>query len=94
MRYAAPALLLALAACTPPMLSPEGAAEVCEARARAAQAPTANVTVGTNSNSGTFSSLAVGVSSDFVAGRDPVAVYEECVYQRSGQPPYRPPVLR
>lgn len=94
MRLAAPALLMVLAACAPPMLSPEAAAEVCQERARAAQAPTAKVTVGANSDSGAFSSLSVGISSDFVAGRDPVAVYEDCVYQRSGQPPYRPPVLR
>lgn len=93
MRLALP-LLLALAACTPTLLTPEAAAELCEERARAAQGPTASVTVGANSSSGGFSNVAIGVSSDFLAGRDPIAVYEACVYERSGQAPYRPPVLR
>lgn len=88
----APLLLLLLAACAPP--SPERVAEICEERARAAQGPTGGVTIGTNSSTGGFASVEIGVSSDFVTGRDPVEVYESCVFDRTGQLPVRPPVLR
>lgn len=84
----------ALAACTPQPISPERAAEICEDRARAAQGPTGRVSVGTNSNSGGFGSVEIGVSSDFVAGRDPLEVYEQCVFDRTGAAPIRPLVLR
>lgn len=87
-------LLLALAACTPVPVSPERAAEICEVKARAAQGPTGSVTVGTNSNSGGFGGVEIGVSSDFIAGRDPLEVYSQCVFDRTGASPIRPPVLR
>ena len=87
-------LLLAAVACTPVPPSPEEVAQACEERARAAQGPTGNVTVGYNSNSGPYSGIEIGVSGDYLAGRDPVAVYTDCVIRRSGQQPYRPPVLR
>ena len=90
-RSAAP-LLLMLVACGP--ISPERAAEICEDRARAAQGPTGRVTVGTNSRDGGFGGLRIGVSSDFIAGRNPVEVYESCVFDRTGLAPIRPPVLR
>ena len=90
-RFAAPLLLL-MSACGP--ISADRAAEICEAQARAAQGPTGGVTVGTNSNSGTFGRLEIGVSSDFIAGRDPIEVYEQCVSDRTGVGPIRPPVLR
>ncbi|SMY06064.1 hypothetical protein [Flavimaricola marinus] len=87
-------LILGLAACTPVMLSPEQAAEVCEDQARAAQGPTGSVTIGANSGGSTFTDVAIGVSSDFLTGRDPMDVYEQCVYARSGQAPIRFPDLR
>lgn len=92
MRWAA--LILGLAACTPVPLSPERAADLCEDQARAAQGPTGSASVGVNSNTGGFTSLSVGVSSDFLTGRDPIEVYEQCVFSRSGQAPIRPPDLR
>jgi hypothetical protein len=92
MRFAV--LFVALAACAPAPVTLERAAEICEERARAAQGPTGRVTVGTNSNSGGFGGVEIGVSSDFVAGRDPLEVYAECVIDRTGQAPIRPPVLR
>ena len=91
---AIPAMLATLAACTPQPISPERAAEICEERARAAQGPTGRVTVGANSNTGGFGGVQVGLSSDYLAGRDPVAVYEECVFDRTGAAPIRPPRLR
>lgn len=92
--YRAALLLLVLAACTPALVSPERLAEICEDKARAAQGPTGGVSVGTNSRTGEFGSLEIGVSSDFIAGRDPVEVYAQCVFDRTGAAPIRPPLLR
>lgn len=83
-----------LAACGPRIYTPEEAAQECEQRARAAQGPTGAVTLGASSNSGPFGSVAVGVTGDYLAGRDPTQVYRECVVRRTGQEPYRAPVLR
>lgn len=88
------ACLALLAACTPVPLSPEDAARVCEQRARAAQGPTGSVTFGINSRDGARTGAEIGLSSDFLAGRDPLAVYDQCVRDRSGLPPIRPPRLR
>ena len=87
-------LPLVLAACTPPLLSPDQAAQVCERQARAAQGPTGNATIGVNSSGEVSTGIAIGVSSDFLTGRDPQQVYEDCVFARSGQAPIRPPDLR
>ncbi|MEL6959239.1 MAG: hypothetical protein AAGL89_09850 [Pseudomonadota bacterium] len=89
------ALLFAvgLSACTPTPTTPEQAALECEERARAAQSPTGSVTVGTGSDGG-FGRVEIGVSADLLAGRDPVEVYEECVFDRTGAAPIRPPRLR
>lgn len=92
MKYAAALLMLSVAACG--QISPERAAEICEERARDAQGPTGGVTLGTNSRTGGFASVEIGVTTDFIAGRDPVEVYEECVFDRTGMAPIRPPVLR
>ena len=89
-----PLPLLLAVACTPVPPSPEEVAQECEERARAAQGPTGSVTLGANSRTGLYSGVEIGVTSDYLAGRDPVAVYTDCVIRRSGQQPYRPPVLR
>jgi hypothetical protein len=86
--------LLALAACDLPPPDPARVAAECEQRARAAQGPTGSVTLGVNSNTGPYAGAEIGLSSDFLAGRDPIAVYEQCVLARTGQPPIRPPNLR
>jgi len=83
-----------LAACAPLPVDPERAAQACEERARAAQGPTGRVTVGTSSEDGAFGGVAIGLSGDYLTGRDPLAVYEECVVARTGAPPIRPPRLR
>lgn len=93
MRLAVISGLVALAACEAPLLSPEQAALVCDERARAAQAPTGSVTIGANSRSGGFGGVSLGVSSDYLMGRDPLQVYQDCVQSRSGQPPIRGPLL-
>lgn len=83
-----------LAACDLPSPDPSRVADICEERARAAQGPTGQITVGSSSGSGGFASASVGISSDFLRGEDPVRVYEKCVFQRTGALPIRPPVLR
>jgi hypothetical protein len=86
--------LLALAACDPVPISPERAADICEAQARAAQGPTGRIAIGTNSNTGPFTNAEIGISGDYLAGRDPVEVYTQCVISRTGAGPIRPPRLR
>lgn len=85
-------VLTVLTACTP--ISREQAADRCEQRARAAQAPEAELEVGVNSRTGTFVGGSIGISSDFIRGADPIAVYESCVVNLTGELPIRPPVLR
>ena len=62
---------------------------MCEERARAAQGPTGEVGIGVGSG-GVSSNVEIGVTSDFIRGRDPFVVYEECVRQKTGQGPIRP----
>ncbi len=83
---------LLLVGCGP--VSPERAAQICEDRARQAQAPFGNVTIGTNSRTGGFASAELGVSLDYLRGADPMVVYERCVVDLTGQGPIRPPALR
>lgn len=83
-----------LAACEPVPMTPERAAALCEERARDAQGPTGAVTIGASSEDGPFAGARVGLSTDFLTGRDPLEVYESCVIARTGAPPVRPPRLR
>ncbi len=85
--------LLVVAGCTPVPVDPERVARECEERARAAMGPTGSVTIGVNSRSGPSVGASIGVTGDFLAGRDPMQVYESCVFQRTGQAPIRPPAL-
>jgi hypothetical protein len=94
MRLAVIALTLVAAACTPVPPTPEQAAQMCEERARAAQGPTGNVTIGASSSDGPFVGAAIGITGDFLAGRDPLEVYSECVFNKTGAAPIRAPVLR
>ena len=84
-------MICTLSACGP--MSPEAAARACEERARAATGPTGEVGVGITSRGKVESDWEVGVTSDFLYGRDPYQVYEDCVRQKSGQGPIRPLVL-
>lgn len=77
------ALPVVLTACNT-ATTPERAAIQCEERAIRAAGPTGSATVGINSSSGAFSELSVGVTGDFIAGRDPVAVYQSCYTRLTG----------
>lgn len=85
------ALPLALSACGP--VSVERAEQQCFERARLAAAPRGEVGFGVGTN-GPSASLEIGISSDYIAGRDPSAVYDSCVMQKSGQPPRLPLYMR
>lgn len=82
-----------LAACDLPPPDAARVADQCEDRARAAQAPTGELTIGTNSRTGSFVNGSVGVTLDALRGTDPVRVYERCVFERTGELPIRPPVF-
>jgi hypothetical protein len=92
-RFSLPALagtvaLALLSACGPMTLAE--AERQCFERARLAQQPRGAVTVGASSDGRTSAGLELNVSSDFLMGKDPSAVYETCVMAKTGQPPTRP----
>jgi hypothetical protein len=86
------AALTLLTACGP--ISLEQAERQCFERARLAQQPRGEISVGASSDGRTAAGLELNVSSDFLLGRDPSAVYETCVMQKAGEPPSRPLYLR
>lgn len=79
---------LVLGACGPMSLAE--AERQCFERARLAKQPRGEVAVGVGSGGRTSAGLELNVSSDFLLGRDPSAVYESCVMQKAGEPPSRP----
>jgi hypothetical protein len=79
---------LLLAACGPMSLAE--AERQCFERARLAKQPRGEVSVGASSDGRTAAGLELNVSSDFLLGRDPSAVYESCVMNKAGEPPSRP----
>ena len=79
---------LILAGCGP--VSPERAADMCEERARAATGPTGEVGVGITSDGDARGRFEIGITSDYIRGRDPYDVYDSCVRQKTGQGPIRP----
>jgi hypothetical protein len=78
-------LPLAIAACGP--VSVQQAERQCLDRARSAMGPRGEIAVGIGGS--TRARFDIDVSSDYLAGRDPSAVYQACVYQKSGQAPMR-----
>lgn len=81
-------LLLVLAACGP--VSVAEAERQCYERARLAAQPRGMVSIGGTSTGRVIGGLELSVSSDYIAGKDPAAVYETCVISKSGEPPTRP----
>lgn len=76
-----------LSACGP--MTVAQAERECFQRARLTASPRGAVAVGVGSGGPRFG-LSLEVSSDYLQGRDPAAVYDSCVMQKSGQPPSRP----
>jgi hypothetical protein len=79
---------LILVACGP--IPVQQAEKQCLQRALLAKQPRGEVAVGVNSNGKAAGSFDLTVSSDFLLGRDPSAVFDICVQQKSGQAPSRP----
>lgn len=77
-----------LAACGPvPVAQAE---RQCLDRAQLAAKPRGMVSAGVSSGGDTRAGLKLEVSSDYLLGRDPSAIFDLCVQQKSGQPPTRP----
>lgn len=92
MRAGAPLLLVlalpGLAACAP--IPVDQAERACLASARDAMGPRTEMGVGIGSHGVRRGYVQVGISSDQIMGRDPSAVFQDCVLRRSGQMPARP----
>ena len=81
-------LFMLMTACGPvPLVQAE---KECLERAQLAQQPRGEVSLGIGSNGKPAGGLTVGISSDFIQGRDPSQVFDSCVFQRAGQMPSRP----
>lgn len=80
-----------IAACGPvPVAQAE---RICLEDARAATGPRTEVALGVGSDGHRvrpMGGISVSISSDYIAGRDPAVVYQDCVLRRSGQVPTRP----
>ncbi|WP_309663669.1 hypothetical protein [Tabrizicola sp.] len=79
---------LMLAACGP--ISVDEAERQCFERARLAQQPRGEVSVGVNSDGKAAGGLELSISSDYLTGRDPAEVYNSCVMSKAGEMPSRP----
>ncbi|TDL82000.1 hypothetical protein E2L08_04465 [Palleronia sediminis] len=71
-------------------MSPEAAARLCTEQANRASGPYGAVSVGVGSGGRASTDFVIGITSDALAGRDPQAVYDDCMRARSGQGPIRP----
>jgi hypothetical protein len=80
--------LTTLSACGP--MTVAEAERQCFERARLAQKPRGEVSVGMTSDGQAAGGIELNVSSDYLLGKDPAAVYETCVMAKSGEPPSRP----
>ena len=86
------ALLSMLAACGPMTLAE--AERQCFERARLAQQPRGEIAVGVGSGGRKAAGIGLEISSDYLFGKDPSAVYESCVMSKAGEPPSRPLYMR
>jgi hypothetical protein len=82
------ACLLTMAACGPVSLAQ--AERQCLGRAYDASGPHGSVGVGIGSDGKPRGKVSLGVTSDYLMGRDPSAVYDQCVFQKSGLMPSQP----
>ncbi|MBI1170548.1 hypothetical protein GC209_04030 [bacterium] len=83
-----PGALTALASCGP-MALPD-AERSCIADAQLAQHPRGTVALGLGSGGRSAAGFGIDISSDYLLGRDPDAVYASCVQSRAGLPPTQP----
>lgn len=71
-------------------VSVERAMAECRDRAIRATRPSAEITIGVGTSGHVASGLVIGVTDDFLVGRDPETVYRDCVVARSGEEPTEP----
>lgn len=76
-----------LSACGP--MSLERAENYCFRQAELASGPKGHVALGLSGGK-PASAVEVNVSSDWLLGKDPSAVYDSCVMAKSGEAPRRP----
>lgn len=85
-------LPLVLSACDR-TVSPGRAYEQCSERARLAERPRGSVGLGVGSGGNALGSLEMTVTSDFLRGRDPYVVYDQCFRRLTGAGPTQPLIL-
>jgi hypothetical protein len=85
-----PFVLLPLTGCAVPLLPVEVAEQNCLAQAQGATGPHGSASISMDNHGHVSTGLTIGVTTDFLAGRDPNQVYTECVYRASGQMPRQP----
>lgn len=88
MRVAFVSVLALLGACGPIPLAL--AEKDCLQDARLAEHPRGFVAVGVGADGKPRVGGQIGISTDFIAGRDPSSVYNACVKRKSGAFPSRP----
>jgi hypothetical protein len=81
-------LALLLPGCGPVSLA--DAEQQCIEQAQYAQRPRGSISVGGNNRGEIGTRVTIGISSDFVQGRDPDQVYASCVLGKAGTTPSRP----
>lgn len=81
-------VLLLAAACGPVPLPM--AEQQCLEPAQLAQRPQGSFGIVADNHGNVGTSLSIGISSDYLQGRDPDAVYAACVQSKSGMRPSRP----
>jgi hypothetical protein len=86
--YVAGLGLLTLSACGP--MPVDVAMQQCVEPARLAQHPRGSVGITADNHGNIGTSMTIGISSDYLQGRDPDQVFAACVRQRSGQDPLYP----
>lgn len=80
--------VLPLIACGPVSLAQ--AERECFERARLAEQPRGELGVGIGPDGRRHGFGEITISSDYLQGKDPDQVYQNCVYHRSGEMPTRP----
>lgn len=78
-----------IAGCSSEPVPVKQAMEMCMENARKASGPTGSVGLGFDSDGGVSSTLSIELTDDYIFGRDPDDVFEECVVKRSGSLPDR-----
>jgi hypothetical protein len=87
MHRVASAVLICLSACGPVSLAQ--AERECLSQARLAEQPRGSVGIGVGSDGKPKLRGNVTITSDYLRGRDPSQVYQNCVVRRSGEFPSR-----